>query len=190
MTPDSSGLSLEEYRALRATIRERGTLRLIVTTITFVSWAAMAITFDALAVVPALGLIPLLVLVAGFEVIFAAHLAVERVGRYLQARYESADGLPAWEHVVMRLGQSGGAQGGIDPLFAGVFTAATLLNLVPIALLATDVGPELGGFPLELAVYGLIHLTFVGRLVAARRFASTQRQRDLELFQQSAGTPR
>ena len=34
MVPDRSELSLEEYKALRATIRERGTLRLIVTAIT------------------------------------------------------------------------------------------------------------------------------------------------------------
>ena len=132
MTIDPSALSVEEYRALRATIRERGTMRLVVTVITFVAWARHG-RWDGRRV-PVFGLVPLLVLVAGFEMVFATHVGVERIGRYLQVRYESADGLPAWEH--RRDGDRGraGAGSGIDPLFASVFVIATLLNLIPVGV--------------------------------------------------------
>src|SRR5688572_14729222 len=40
--PFRSELAHEEFRALRATIRERGTLRLLVVLITFVAWATLA----------------------------------------------------------------------------------------------------------------------------------------------------
>jgi hypothetical protein len=188
MSPDLPTLSLEEYRALRATIRERGTARLFVTAITFVAWAALALTFDALSVVPALGLIPLVVLAAGFEIVFAAHVGVERVGRYLQARYEAETGLPGWEHAAMRLGQHPGIGGGIDPLFSVVFLVAVFLNFVPVALLSGTGGSESGGISVELVVYGLLHLILIARILGARRFAASQRQRELPLFTKDVGS--
>lgn len=183
MPIDPSALSTEEYRALRATIRERGTMRLVVATITFVAWAALALGWSS---VPAFGLFPLLVLAGGFEVVFAAHVGVERIGRYLQVHYEPADGLPRWEHAAMEIGSRAGAGSRIDPLFAGVFIVATLLNLIPLALVTGDEGPLLpGGVPLELAVFGSLHLLFIARVLQARRFAAGQRERDLQLFQGS-----
>lgn len=59
-------------------------MRVIVMTITIVSWSGLALAVASLAVVPALGLLPLVVLAAGFEVVFAAHVGVERVGRFLR----------------------------------------------------------------------------------------------------------
>jgi len=193
MSPEPSALSplsLEEYRALRATIRERGTARLFVTAITFVSWAALALAFDALAVVPALGLIPLTVLAAGFEIVFAAHVGVERVGRYLQARYEAETGLPGWEHAAMRLGQHKRIGGGIDPLFSAMFLIAVFLNFVPVALLSGGNGPDFGGMSAELLVYALLHLLLIARILGARQFAASQRQRELPLFKQDVDSGR
>ncbi len=181
MTLDMPELSLEEYKALRATIRERGTVRLIVTAITFVAWAALALVFTSVAVVPALGLIPMLVLVAGFEVIFALHVGVERVGRFVQAHYETAGHLPAWETTAMALGTAPGGTAGLDSLFGSVFAIATLLNFASTALIATG-DPEFGGAFVELLVIGLLHLLFLIRLMTARRFAAGQRQRDLDWF--------
>ena len=174
-------LTIEEYRALRATIRERGTMRMIVAAVTFVSWGGMAIAVPALLAVPILALVPLVVLAAGFEVVFAAHVGVERVGRYIQVRYERPEArTPGWEHAAMGLGSVG--TGGVDPLFAGLFASATMLNLVPIGLLSIE-GPQLFGvISLELAVYGLLHLIFITRLFQARRFAARQRQLDLAHF--------
>lgn len=183
MPPEPSELALEEFRALRATIRERGTTRLIVTIITFVSWAALILTLYSVSVVPALGLIPLLVLAAGFEVVFAAHVGVERIGRFIQTHYETSGTLPQWEQTAMRLGQHRGISGGIDPLFTLPFILAALLNLSTIALLvAGSDGPEVAGIPIELAVCGVLHLLFLSRLMSARRFAAGQRQRDAELL--------
>ena len=51
-------------------------------------------------------------------------------------------------------------------------------------------GPMLAGsVPLELAVFGMLHLVFIGRIFQARRFAAGQRARDLELFKGSRSRP-
>jgi hypothetical protein len=67
MSFDRSSLRVEEYRALRATVRERGTTRLIVSAITFVSWATLAVVVYAVSAIPLIAVFPLFVLVAGFE---------------------------------------------------------------------------------------------------------------------------
>jgi hypothetical protein len=191
MSSEVSPLAVEEYRALRATIRERGTARLIVTALTFVAWAGLVVAVQALFVVPVLALLPLVALSAGFEVVFAAHVGVERIGRYLQVRYEpSGTGLPGWEHAAMGLGTRAGVGGGVDPLFGGLFVVAALLNMVPVALMTLEGGPKLpGGVPLELVMYGGLHALFLARVVTARRFAANQRKQDFELFGGHGPTP-
>ncbi len=187
MTNPSSPLAVEEYRALRSTIQQRGSLRLLVAGLTFVAWATFAFAVSVWASVSALTLLPLLVLVTGFEVVFATHVGVERIGRYLQARFEG-DGTepPSWEHAAMAIGSKASAGSGIDPLFGPQFVLATLLNLIPVGLLSVTEGFTLpGGIPVEVAVYGMLHLLFVWRVFLARRYASRQRSRDLELFKQS-----
>ena len=79
----------EEYRALRATIRERGTARVCIFAGGIVAWAAVTITTAAMASTPLATLLPLLVLAAAFEVVFALHIGVERIGRYLQVFHET-----------------------------------------------------------------------------------------------------
>ena len=96
-TPDS--LHFEEYRALRSTIRERGSLRVIVIVITFSAWAGALLAASALFTIPLFSLVPLTVLAAGFETVFALHVAVERIGRYIHAHYEPLSATTAgWEH--------------------------------------------------------------------------------------------
>jgi hypothetical protein len=181
--PELSPLAVEEYRSLRATIRERGTLRLAVLLITILAWATLAVAILASAAVPIMGLVSLAVLVAGFEVAFAAHVGVERVGRFLQVHYEAGTVRPGWEHTAMRL-TGGPGNPRIDPLLGGLFAVATLLNMVPIVLLGIIDGPLVfGAIPLEPAVYGLIHVLFIARIVQARRYAATQRQHDLAMFE-------
>jgi hypothetical protein len=82
----------------------------------------------------------------------------------------------------MRLGKHPGIGGGVDPLFSVVFVVAVFLNFVPIALMTSGGGPELGGVSVELGVYGLLHLILVARILGARQFAASQRQRELPLF--------
>ena len=190
MASDRVDLAVEEYRALRATIRERGTMRALVTTITFVSWAALSLAAAALFVLPPLALIPLLALAAGFEAVFAIHVGVERVGRYIQRRFETGDGLPGWEHAAMKAGAVKQAGGGIDPLMTWLFVFATLLNLMVVLIMQTDPGPieeaTLTTFdgppPASLAFFTVVHAAFLVRVFAARRFARGQRERDLQLF--------
>jgi hypothetical protein len=185
---DTFTLAAEEYRALRATIRERGTARLIVTALTFVTWAALAIAVQALLTIPVLTLLPLVVLATGFEVIFALHVGVERIGRYLYVRYETAGNpVPGWEHAISEVGSRAGAGSGIDPIFSVAFIIATLLNLVPAALLTADLPPALpGGLSASFAGLAVVHALVITRVLHARRFAGAQRRRDAELFRQHA----
>src|SRR3954465_6445329 len=123
----------DEFRALRATIQQRGTARMIVVPLGFVGWAGRAVATAAVITVAISTLVPLLVLVAGFESVFALHINVERIGRYLQVFHESHGEGPGWEHVAMRFGQRfPGA--GPDPLFSRLFVLATSVNFLPAAL--------------------------------------------------------
>jgi hypothetical protein len=177
MASEASDLALEEYRALRATIRERGTARVVVTTITFVSWAALTVTVWALALLPLLGLAPLIVLAAGFESAFALHVGVERIGRFLQARYETPGALPGWEHAAMTLGNAPALNPRIDALYLWPFLLATVLNLFVVLLLNGEDPPLY-----DVAAYSLVHAALVVRVGSARRFARGQRDRDLAHF--------
>ena len=94
----------DEYAALRATIRERGTARVSLFVAGFVAWGALAVGTAALASTPLASLLPLLVLAAVFEAVFALLVGVERIGRYLQVFHEAGDG-PRWEHTAMAFGR-------------------------------------------------------------------------------------
>lgn len=154
---------------MRATIRERGTARMVLLPLVFIGWAGAAIATAAVITVALSTLVPLMVLVAGFEAIFALHINVERVGRYLQVFHEAEGG---WEHVVMRFGQRFPGTGP-DPLFSRLFVLAASVNFLPAAL---------GGETLELVVLALLHLAFINRVRVARGVAARQRTEDLERF--------
>jgi hypothetical protein len=160
----------QEFAALRATIRERGTVRMILLPVTFGLWAGAAIATTAAIALPIAALLPLLVLAAGFEAIYALHVNVERIGRYLQVFHEPEGG---WEHVAMAFGQRFPARGP-DPLFSALFLMATALNYLPVALGAT--------VP-ELVAAGLLHVVLAVHIGTARSRASKQRHLDIERFQ-------
>jgi len=166
MTPHD----VEEYTALRDTIRERGTTRVWVFVAGLVGWAGLVIATAALAALPVATLLPLLVLAAVFEAVFALHTGVERIGRYLQVYFEDESG---WEHVALAYGRA--FRGGPDPLFTLAFAGAAILNFVPV-LIAEPVA-------IEVAVIGFAHLLFVLRISLARREAGKQREIDLERFE-------
>ena len=79
-----------EYQALRATIRERGTARMVLVPIIIHRLGGDRDRHGAVITVALSTLVPLLVLAAGFEAIFALHTNVERIGRYLQVFHEDA----------------------------------------------------------------------------------------------------
>lgn len=170
-----SDLSLEEFAALRATIRERGTARPWIFVASIAVWAALTLAMVLAGSAPVFTLVPLVPLAAGFEAIFHLHVGVERVGRYLQAFTEEprTEASPQWETSAMEFGR-GGNVALSDPLFSIVFLTAAFLNLLPA------LGES--AIPAELLTIGGAHLVFAGRVVLARRAAASQRQTDLERF--------
>jgi hypothetical protein len=172
---------IEEYKALRATIRERGTARVWIFIVGMALWASCVSVVAGLASLPVATLLPLLLLAAVFESIFALHFAVERVGRYLQVFYEGAADENAtrnWEQTAMAFGKANPSRG-IDPLFTVFFIIAGLFNMVPAALA--------GAIPIEWMVVGTAHLLFIIRVVVAKQHASQQRPLDLKEFERLRG---
>jgi len=161
---------LEEYKALRATIGQRGTTRAWIFVAGLGAWAGLVLATSATISVPLLTLPSLLVLAGTFEGVFAAHVAVERVGRYLQVFHEDR-----WEQTAMAFGAPLSGTG-TDPLFTLFFGLATMCNFVPV-LLANPVRAE-------LVALGGAHALFLVRIAVARRVASRQRSADLARFQQ------
>jgi hypothetical protein len=160
----------EEYRILRTTIAQRGTVRMVLAPVTLFAWAATAVATAAVITVALSTLVPLLVLAAGFEAINALYLNVERIGRYLQVFHERDGG---WEHVATAFGQRfpGSAP---DPLFSRMFVIAVSLNYIPVAL---------GGEVTEMVVLAVLHLSFIARVRLATTAAAKQRALDLERFE-------
>lgn len=167
----------EEYRALRATIRERGTARVWIFVIGIMAWAAMVLaTVSVTPELPITALLPLLALAALFEALFALHTGVERIGRYLQSFYEQPDDTSGrrWEHIAMEFGRSR-PMALPDPIFSSFFLLATLANFIPASLA--------GALPVEWAVIGGLHVLFGIRVLVARRRAGGQRAADLARFE-------
>jgi hypothetical protein len=136
-------------------------------------WAALAIVVSLFGQLPAVCLLPLAVLVGGFEAIHALHVGAERIGRYLQVYYETAPDGPKWETAAMTVGPALPG-GGVDPLFSVVFVGAAAINFVT----APQPSPRWD----EVAVLAAIHAAFVFRVVRARSAAARQRAVELESF--------
>lgn len=160
-----------EYEAMRAAIRERGTGRMLLVPVAFIGWAALTIAAAAVITVALGTLVPLLVLAATFEAVFALHVNVERIGRYLQAFHETDEG---WEHVVMAYGERFPGAGGSDPLFTRLFIFAASVNFFPAAL---------GGEPWEVVAIGACHFGFIYRVRRAQSIAASLRADDLKRFE-------
>lgn len=171
---------LEEYSALRATIRQRGTARVWIVAAGLTIWSAEAIAMAVLGAAPAVALTALLVLAVTFESAFALHVGVERVGRYIQVFHEAPGERAAWESAAMMFGRplNGTAT---DPLFAVYFALAGVLNFAPVLLA--------GPVPAEALVIGGAHLLFLARVVMGRRAADAQRVADLARFQEMKNMP-
>jgi hypothetical protein len=164
-----------EYTVLRATIRERGTVRTVIAWLTLVLWSLAA---SRLWAAPAASLLPLFILAAGFEVVYALHLNVERIGRYIEVFHERGDvGGSGWESVATAYAGSFKASGP-DALFSRLFLIATLLNYLGVAFSSAP--------PLSVIV-GTAHAAFAVRVLLARRVAGRQRQEDLTRYQRLRG---
>jgi hypothetical protein len=161
-----------EYQALRDTICHRGTARLCAVLAGLVAWGALAAALALGELKGAIALVPLVVLVATFEINFFMHTGIERIGRYLQVFYEEQRGAIGWETTAMNLGAK--YPSGLDPLFGVIFATAGALNFLS----------SLGGAERRawVALSLLAHLAFAYRIVAARKRAGAQRALDLDRF--------
>jgi hypothetical protein len=166
-------LSETEYAVLRQTIAMRGTARTVLLPVILIGWAGLSLVILLFSQLPVASLLPLAVLVGGFEAVHALHVGVERIGRYLQVYYEAGHDTPRWETTAMAVGPSLPG-GGIDPLFSVVFASVALVNLM-IALLPRPI-------PVELTLIGLLHVAFLARVVRARGAAARQRAVELESY--------
>lgn len=179
-------LGLEEYRALRAAIGLRGSLRVVLVVSTVIAWAIVATLVAALVAMPLAFLLPLLVLLGGVEAAHALHIGAERIGRYLYVRYESGivegsagpgnPGSPMWESAIAAFASPampfGGRPAGAH--FAALFALAAAANLALASLSAT---------PMELAALAAIHALVIGRIVLARAASKNQRRDDQAEFE-------
>jgi hypothetical protein len=164
----------DEYVALRATIRERGTARLCAVAFGLVAWGALATATLVAESSGGVTLVPLVVLVATFEINFFIHVGVERIGRYLQVFFEERTGSAGWETTAMSYATRFRGRG-LDSLFSILFVLASVVNFVaPFA--AAERRP--GWIVMSLAA----HLVFTYRIVRARQFAAAQRSIELEHF--------
>ena len=170
-------LQTAEYQALRATISGRGGLRLTLTLAGLAVWALTLVAVLAWLPIPIAGTIPLLLLVATFEVNRMLHLGVERIGRYLQVFYEEphAGGVegPSWEQTAMRFGPAAPGAGG-HPLLVPLFFFATLINFLSVVL-PGPVRSELGSMTVP-------HVLFAIWMVYTDRAMRQQRERELLRF--------
>jgi len=161
--------AVEEYKVLRATISQRGTVRTCVFLLGLAIWCMVAVAATFIAV-PLITVLPLILLAGTFEAVFALHVGVERIGRYLQVFHQ--DG---WAQTAMAFGAPIAGTGS-DPLFIVFFGLATMGNFLPVLLVKP--------LRIELAMIGGVHALFIARLVVARRVAGRQRAADLERFRQ------
>jgi hypothetical protein len=168
-------MRVAEFTALRHTIAGRGTARVVLVPVACAVWAALTLTLVLLSHVPLATLLPLAVLVGGFEAVHALHAGTERIGRYLQVQYEGTFDGPRWETAAMAVGPSLPG-GGVDPLFSVVFAGAAIVNLLLALLVLAE--PTL----VELGILGLAHAAFVFRVIRARVAAARQRAVELESF--------
>jgi cbb3-type cytochrome oxidase subunit 3 len=180
---------IAEYEALRATIRERGTARMCLILVGVIAWALCTLALNASSEFErAATLIPLVVLVATFEISFFIHTGVERVGRYLQVFYENAPALSeppsgeskGWETTAMAYGQRN--PGGPNPLFVTLFAIIALVNFAASLLTANR-------HPGWIGISFLAHVAFVWRLVSANRLSAGQRALDLDRFRALKNNP-
>ena len=169
-SPFPSPLEAAEYAAVRGAIRQRGTARMLLVPAAFAAWGAIAIATASVITVALGTLVPLLVLAAAFEGVFALHLNVERLGRYLQVFHEADAG---WEHVVKAFGDRF-PNAGTDPLFVRLFIFGASVNFFPAAL---------GGELWEVLIVGACHFGFIYRVRRAQTIAASLRADDLRRFQ-------
>ena len=172
-------VAVREYAALRETIRSRGGARPIAFLLGLSAWAVVLAGILAWLPTPIASVVPLLMLLATFEVVRTLHLGVERIGRYIQVFFEEQDGgsaattPPAWERTAMAFGPTlPGA--GVHPYFLPVFFMATVVNFLAVLF------P--GPVTVELATLAVPHVALLAWLIYCDVGMRKQRGTELARF--------
>src|SRR5215203_215071 len=164
-------IQLEEFRALRATIRDRAIARVILLAISWVGWAAIATAI--MLVLPATPLLalPLVLVLAAFEVNLVAVRATDRVCDYLRVVFEERRAVPGWETASADLARRHPAATA-DPLFFWISVAVLCANYLCVVVAVgetADPSARVREDSLDLAVATVLHGAVLLRFVLARR---------------------
>ena len=179
MTIDA--IQLEEFRALRASVRERAIARVLLLAMTWLGWAALATAIMLVVPAPLLLTVPLVVLLAAFEVNLATVRTAERVSQYLRVVFEEGRAVSGWETACADLARR--YPGGVgDPLFLWVFVAVLCANYVCVVIAIPETADPARAWEdsLDLALVTALHLALVLRFVLARRALRAGRPQELE----------
>jgi hypothetical protein len=160
-------LHVHDSESLRAAIRVRETTAPVLLVAAILGWAALTLWVFTTDVLSAATLVPLIVLAASFEAVFALHLTASRLARYLQVAGDAG-----WEHLALSYRQRFGAIGA-NGLFTPIFGLAAVVNFVPAAV---------SGTVDELVGIGIAHGLFGLRLIIATRRATRLHDEDLARF--------
>ena len=156
---------------------------------TWLGWAALATAIMLVVPAPLLLTVPLVVLLAAFEVNLGSVRAAERVSNYLRVVFEERRAVPGWETASADLARRYPASAG-DPLFLWVFVAVLCANFVCVVIAIPETADPTARAredSLDLALVTALHLSLVIRFVLARRSLHAGRARDLERLRSVIG---
>jgi hypothetical protein len=175
-------IQLEEFRALRTAIRERTSARLLFLAIAWVGWASLATAI--MLVLPAVPLLvlPLVVLLAGFDVNLAMVRGAEHIAAYLRVACEERRAVPGWETASADLARRH-PESVADPLFFWLFAAVLGANYLCVVLAVgetADPAIHVREDSLDLALVTALHVAVLVRFVLGRRGLMGGRERELQ----------
>ena len=157
MTLDA--IQLEEFRALTAAIRERTTVRVLVVVVAWVGWAALALTIMLVVPAPLLLLVPLVLLLAGFEANLKIIRTTDLMAAYLRVTFEEGRGVATWETVSASLDRGRATRD--DPLFFWAFMAFVAASYLCVVLASgetADATARSRQDAIDLALVTSVHL--------------------------------
>ena len=185
MTPDA--MQLEEFRALTAAIRARTTVRVLVVVVAWVGWAALALTIMLVVPAPLLLLVPLVLLLAGFEANLKIIRTTDLMAAYLRVTFEEGRSVATWETVSASLERRGRATRD-DPLFFWAFMAFMAASYLCVVLATGETAEATARNrqdAIDLALVTSVHLAVAARFAMARRWLRAVREADRARFNES-----
>jgi hypothetical protein len=177
-------VQLEEFRALRATIRERTTARVLIVVVAFVGWSALALAVMLVVPAPLLLLVPLVLLLAGFEANLKIVRATDLMATYLRVTFEENRGIPGWETASANLARRGRGTRE-DPLFLWLFVALVGASYLCVVLAigeTAETSARNRQDALDLALVTASHVAVAARFVLAGRGLRAARRADRDRF--------